>query len=233
MVEFNTPITPEQKAFLAANKEELCQKDSGKAIWQNRVKKAGEAYAIAKTIHGETSTHTLVAKTAEDEDDDVDSTFPDWPTYRDNFILDWIGSRIVVTDKEADMIFDRTADEALAAIEQGEQNQADADAPVVDPAPTVVTVTMGDVPAVKRRGRPPGSGKKSATGVVKATKTVKTKTRKVAAKKKSGGSASAKAQAIIEKYGSRDWSRKDIITKLQNQLGMGAAYAATLYQKFA
>ena len=235
MIEFNTPITPEQSAFLAANKADLCQKDSGKAVWQNRVKMASEAFDIAKGIHAQHSLTSLVAKTSEDEDDDVDETFPDWPTFRDNFILDWIGSRTVVTEQEADMIFERTADEALQAIEQAEQNGTLSTEPVVDTsAPVVETpapAASEPVVATKRRGRPPGSGKKTATAVVKAAK--KTGRRKVAAKKKSVGSASAKAQTIIEKYAAREWSRKDIIQKLQDQLGMGAAYASTLYQKYS
>lgn len=246
MNEFSAPIAPDQIAFLTANKADLIKTDSGKAIWQNRVKMASEAYQILKGINADASVASIECEPlvpTEDEAEaqevvDVDS-FPSWPTFRDNFLLDWIGSRIVVTDKEADMIFERTAEEALAAIEQAEQNGSDA--PVVDTSTTVVASALVVETAPKRRGRPPGSGvKKGTTGTSKTlaklkARTKRAKSKKVAAKKKSasGGSASAKAQTLIEKYGSRDWSRKDIIGKLQAQLGMGAAYASTLYQKFA
>jgi hypothetical protein len=247
MVEFNTPISDGQRTFLADNKADLCKTEGGKSIWQNRVKKASEAYNELKGIHGAHELHTLVPKTSEDEGDDADLTFPDWPTFRDNFILDWIGSRTVVTEQEADMIFERTAEEALAVIEQGEQITADAESdgpPYTTQTPQEMAqenlqkhlaeqkgVTETPPVATKRRGRPPGASKKST--VTKLTRS-KPSTRKVAAKKSGAkSSASAKAQGIIEKYASRDWSRKDIIGKLQAQLGMGAAYASTLYQKFA
>lgn len=239
MNEFSNPIAPDQTAFLAANKAELSKTDGGKAIWQNRVKMASEAYQALKGING--GLETLVERSAEDEADEVDVSFPDWPTFRDNFILDWIGSRIVVTDKEADMIFERTAEEALAAIEQAEQNGSDA--PVVDTSATTVVQSPTVAPVVeiatKRRGRPPGSAKtavKKSYYVPVSQRPAKTKTvRKAAAKKKTvaKGSASAKAQSLIEKYAARDWSRKDIIAKLQSQLDMGAAYASTLYQKYS
>ena len=247
-MEFNTPITADQAAFLAANKEELCRKDAGKAVWQNRVKMASEAYAIAKGIHGAHSLTTLVERLADEERDDADPTFPDWPVYRDNFILDWIANRIVVTEEEADMIFDRTVDEALQQIEAQEQN--DSGTLPADPSVSVTVTPPASpegrdetTPVVKRRGRPPGSGKKTAEAPAKrksyyvpvAQRKAKAKpaARKVAAKKKSGGSVSAKAQPIIERFTARKWSRRDILIKLQDQLEIGAAYAATLYQKFA
>lgn len=255
MNEFSSPIAPDQIAFLTANKAELIRTDSGKAIWQNRVKMASEAYQILKGISADVSVASIECEPLVPTEDEAEAQevvdadeFPSWPTFRDNFLLDWIGSRIVVTDKEADMIFERTAEEALAAIEQAEQN--DSETTIIDSTPSSVLtdtskpliVTIGDVPAVKRRGRPPGKKVPGSTSYLPiTTKTLaklkaKTARKKYAAKAKKSvarGSASAKAQTIIEKYGARDWSRKDIIAKLQTQLEMGAAYASTLYQKYA
>lgn len=230
MVDFARVITDEDKAFLASNREDLLEtaqgREKGREIWQNRVKKASEAHVELKALHTEY--------------DEVDETFPDWQTFRDNFILDWIANRTIVTEEEAEMIFETTADEALAVIETAEQNDSPRTISVLVASstsvePGVVLTAVDAEPAVavapKRRGRPPGAGKKAV--VVKAAAKKSSTKKKVAAKKSSGGSASAKAQVLIEKYASRDWSRKDIILKLQSQLDMGAAYASTLYQKFA
>ncbi len=210
----------------------------------NQLKKASEAYAELRTLHTDPLT------------EEVDGNFPAWSIFRDEFIADWTSNRIIVDEKEADAMFDTLVDNAIQEIEAAE---ATADAAL--PTETIGTetvgaagsnvVVMGDAPAAKRRGRPPGSGKKAtettapkksyyvpvAQRKVKATKATKatkvTKTKKVAAKKKSASSASSKAQTLVERYVSRKWERKDIIAKLQDQLGMGAAYAASLYQKFA
>jgi hypothetical protein len=168
--------------------------------------------------------NTLVDRTSEDEEDDP-TGFPDWPTYRDNFIMDWIANRTVVTAEEADIMFDRDVDQALQVIEQAEV--AETQATIAEALPPVVEAPVVVVAKKKSYAK----AKKKA-----GAKTVKAKApKKAAAKKKSSakGSASAKAQIIIEKYAAKGWARKDILAKLQSQLDMGAAYAATLYQKFA
>jgi hypothetical protein len=49
-----------------------------------------------------------------------------------------------------------------------------------------------------------------------------------------GKSKNERAAAIIAWGQSRKWSRKDIIARMINQIdGLGAAYAGTLYQKYA
>lgn len=253
MIEFSTPITPERQALLAANRAELCRvgregkkiNPSNWLIWQNRVKSAGEAYKIAKTAYTDVDFEGM-PKDADEVVSGIDPLFPDWPTYRDNFILDWLSNRIVVTEKEAEAMFDETAAAALAALEGTEAAIVPTD--TIVPTETVATpapVETEVVVVAKRRGRPPGVKKTAAVvaPVVKAKKSYyvpvgkrkakKTKAKKVAKAKSNRGSASAKAQTLIERYVAKDWSRKDIIAKLQSQLDMGAAYAATLYQKFA
>jgi hypothetical protein len=248
MNEFSTPITDEQRSFLFANKNELLKRNAdgtqrvnskgdpikddagGSAIWQNRIKMASEAYQELKSIEGEYDLTAVAIKGNEDDDGDVVESFTDWATFRDNFILDWIGSRTVVNEKEADMIFERTADEALALIEQTEAASGSEEAAGLaaetanEPAPA---------PAPRKRKTLRENVRPLRKSVVKSKKTAPKKKKAAAAKKKSGGTASAKAQVIIEKYAAKDWSRKEIIQKLQDQLGMGAAYASTLYQKFA
>lgn len=186
--------------------------------------------------------------------------FQTWPMFRDEFLADWKSNRRIVTEKEADVIFDRIADESLTELEniagatvdvntvvdEVEKSEQDdtigvivAGADGVPVAVAVGTVPVADAPiATKRRGRPPG--KKVATAkvvrkvVAKKTKT-KSKPKKVAAaKKKSGNSTSEKAKAIVERYVARKWQRKDVIEKLMSSIdGLGVAYAATLFQKFA
>lgn len=164
-----------------------------------------------------------------------------WPEFRDEFLADWKSNRRVVTEKEADVHFDKIADESLSELQTIGATDVAALAdvfaaaqedvePVLPPSDTVIPVpgipTNAAVELIstpKRRGRPPGSGKKASVA--------KPATKRIAAKK--GGSASAKAEALIERYQARKWSRKDIIEKLVSQLEMGTAYASTLYQKFA
>ncbi len=225
MNEFSTPISQDQKDFLATNKAELVTTEGGKAIWQNRIKMASEAYQIAKTIHADHVVDSLCDATGDSVEestettDTVVETFPDWPTYRDNFILDWISNRTIVTEEEANAMFNVEVENALQEIDQVEGS-------VVTPT-VVVEATPVVIAKVKR-----AVAKKVVK--VKAKTKAKTKvTKKVAAKKAGGKSASAKAQVIIEKFSTRGWTRGEIIQKLQDQLDMGAAYASTLYQKFA
>jgi hypothetical protein len=231
-----------------------------------RLKAASEDYKVHKSIFVDPVTEEPL------------EGFKTWPEFRDEFLADWKSNRRVVTEKEADVHFDKIADESLAELENigaptdvaalAEQVATDSDTDADDSAtgpfttqtpheaaqaalqaaaPTAtapkrrgrppgsgklkVVASNDEAPAApKRRGRPPGSGKKASTA-----KASKPALKKVAAKKKGGGT-SAKAQAIIEKYGpaGRKWARKDVIEKLVNSIdGLGAAYASTLYQKFA
>lgn len=207
------------------------------AIKLHRVKQASEAYKELKSICAQTDLDSLLPKIAGDELDgeepyNVVSTVPTWPEFRDAFIADWAANRTIVTDKEADAMFERDVEEAIAAIEATE---TPAETVVVE-TPAVVATPVAVTPAKPKRVRNKvvkAAKTKAKTAKAKAPAKAKTVKTKVAAKKKSGGSASAKAQTIIAKYAERDWSRKDIIAKLQEQLGMGVAYASTLYQKFA
>lgn len=194
------------------------------AIKLNQLKKASEAYAELRVLHTDPLT------------DEVDDEFPVWSLFRDGFIADWTSNRIIVDEKEADVMYDTIANEALAVIEAAEAGAVSTEVEV----PTVAAVETAPVEAVvakRRRGRPAGAKVEGATKKSyykpKAKTEKSTKPKKVAAKKKSTASASSKAQAIVEKYKERAWSRKDIIAKIQEQLEMGVAYASTLYQKFA
>lgn len=242
MTEFNAAITAEQATFLHANREELYKTDGGKAIWQNRVKMAGEAFKIAKTTNDESTVSSLDITNGDDEAGEVDYTFPTWQVYRDNFILDWIANRTIVTEEEAEMIFERDVNDALSVIEAGEVGGS-TDVELGTEITTAVTgapeaarevqaqareraVDNGDGTPAPKRGRPAGKVK-----AVKVKKVVKLQ--KVAAAKK-GKSTSERAAEIIAWGQSRHWARKDILERLTTQIdGLGAPYAATLYQKHA
>lgn len=216
-----------------------------------RLKAASDDYKIHKTIFIDPVTEERL------------EGFMEWPAFRDAFLADWKSNRRVVTEKEADVIFDKLADEALTDLENlgaptdvnaladqaaaAQDSDADDETPV--PATAPAATPAAEAPATtapKRRGRPPGKAKLTVvasndTPVAakrrgrppgKSTRPV---TRKVAAKKKGGGT-SVKAAAIIAKFGpkGRKWDRKDVLVKLQSSIkGLGAAYASTLYQKFA
>lgn len=216
-----------------------------------RLKNASEDYKVHKSNYIDPVT------------DEQLPGFKLWPEFRDEFLADWKSNRRIVTEKEADVIFDQIADESLTELEtigvtvdvnvvvdEVEKSEQDDTIGVIVANPETgepIAVAVGTAPSrlnldtelaaraatPKRRGRP--AGKKVATAkVVRKVIAKKTsKPKKVAAKKKSG-STSEKAQAIIERYVARDWSRGQIIEKLQAQIdGLGAAYASTLYQKFA
>lgn len=215
-----------------------------------RLKSAADEYKVHKSIFIDPVTEERL------------EGFMEWPVFRDEFLSDWKSNRRVVTEKEADVHFDRIAEESLSeladlgaptdvaaladqvAATQEDESTDETTVPVVAAAPALPVEQV----ATKRRGRPPGSGKLKVVasndpvapkrrgrppGNSKAT--TSKPARKVAAKKK-GGNTSAKAQAIVEKYGpsGRKWARKDVIEKLVSSIdGLGAAYASTLYQKFA
>lgn len=215
------------------------------AIELVRLKNASEAYKVHKSIY------------IDPVSDEQLPGFQAWPEFRDEFLADWKSNRRLVTEKEADVIFDTIANESLSELETIGATDVAALADVLGTAQDetigviVENPTTGEPIAVatvvvKRRGRPPGTAKLKLVASTEAPvaaakrgrppgakKTAVVKSKKVAAKKK-GGNTSAKAQAIVERYVARKWSRKDIIVKLQAQIdGLGAAYASTLYQKFA
>ncbi len=208
-----------------------------------RLKSASEEYRVHKSIYKDPVT------------DEELPGFQTWPVFRDEFLEDWKSNRRVVTEKEADVHFDRIADESLneletigtpdvaALVDEVEKTEQEETIGVIVADPTTgepVAVAVA-TEAPKRRGRPPGSGKKKAVvpgsrSYLRNTEKVLRKVAKKAAAKKKGGSTSERAQAIIEKYGpsGRKWSRKDVIEKLVSSIdGLGSAYASTLYQKFA
>lgn len=240
-----------------------------------RLKAASEDYKVHKSIFVDPVT------------DEKLEGFLEWPAFRDQFLNDWINNRRVVTEKEADVIFDRIADESLtelenlgsnadvaalaeqvAASEESTEEAQDEVTPATVVEPGVV-LTTEEAPAAgvapKRRGRPPGSGKKPKLAIVvsndtpaaeaaapakrksyyvpvserkakaakPAAKASKPKVKAAAAKKK-GKSTSERAAEIVAWGQSRKWARKDIIERMVARIdGLGAAYAGTLYQKFA
>lgn len=221
-----------------------------------RLKAASEDYKVHKSIFVDPVT------------DEQLEGFLEWPVFRDQFLSDWTNNRRVVTEKEADVIFDRIADESLSELENigavadvsdlaeqvaaTEEDQDDTSVIVESTASQAAAVVTETAPvAAKRRGRPPGKpklevvvsndtpapAKKAKSYYVpvsqrKAAKPAKVAKPKKAAAKKKSAAAPSKAQAIVEKYAARDWSRKDIIEKLVAS-GVSAGYAPTLYQKFA
>lgn len=197
------------------------------AIRLNQLKKATEAYKELKVLHTDPVTEEL----SED--------FPAWSVFRDGFIADWTSNRIIVDEKEADAMFDKTAEEALAQIEAAEGNTVEL--VVVETInPPVITLKVKDVPAVKRRGRPPGKTVPGARSYLPATEKVlrklkqaKTKAKAKKATKKEGPSKMDLARATVEKFAAKGWSRKDILARLVKQNGLSPAYAATAYQKLA
>lgn len=255
MHEFGRPLTTEQQELLRNTREEMTRKkpngeyaDKSLAdLWTNRIKKASEAYKELQALYADydgdivsQNEHEATGETLDGEPAEAEA-LPDWQTFRDNFILDWMQNRIVVTTEEADEMFERDVNDALEQIEsQGSDSQSTSEPTVAstasEPASTQgeSTAEPAASAAPKRRGRPPGSGKaKSATKKVVKTKSV----RKVVKAKSTGGrkgtSVASKAQTLIARYQEREWSRKDILQKLQDQLEIGKPYAATLYQKFA
>lgn len=200
---------------------ETMTKFKPKTYEQVRLENACEAWKVHKSIY-------IDPVTAEPL-----QGFQPWPQFRDEFLTDWKSNRRLVTEKEADVIFNRIADESLAELENigalqlpdvnalAEQVAAHQD----DTIGVIVEnpVTVAPVVAVKRRGRPAKVTTEQivkqisaevAVATVKPVKVVKVKVAKVAkavkpvkAKKavaaKKGGNTSLKAKDLIEKYGKR------------------------------
>ena len=256
LTEFNRTLTEQETSLLNNTREEMLRKQpngnyvdkSLAALWQNRVKRASEAYKELQALSTDYD-ETIVSENEHEASMYLEADayqpeqLPTWPVFRDNFILDWMSNRIVVTEEEADKMFESDAESALPheGQEQSGGESLNTSEPAVSstsPAGEAPTATAEETPAVvtKRRGRPPGT-KAKAKKVVKVTHKVKTarKVKKASAPKvaRKGTSNSAKAQRIVEMYKGKGWARKDIIEKLQTQLEMGKAYASTLYQKYA
>jgi hypothetical protein len=253
LTEFNRTLTEQEQALLTHTREEMMRKHpSGNYVdkslamlWQNRVKKASEAYKELQALAEDydqsiTSENDGEATLHLDADAYVPEQLPTWPVFRDNFILDWMSNRIVVTEEEADEMFNQDAENALNLIEGQEQSGGESlntSEPAVSstiPAGETPSTTEASAPVAKRRGRPPGT-KNSTKKVAKAVRKAKAP-RKVKAAAKVGRKASsnsAKAQKIVEMYKAKGWERKRVIEKLMTQLEMGKAYASTLYQKYA
>lgn len=214
-----------------------------------RLKNASEAYKVHKSNYIDPVTEEQLPG------------FQAWPEFRDEFLADWKSNRRVVTEKEADVIFDNLADESLTelatigatvdinlVVDGVEKEEDDTIGVIVEGeggVPIAVAIEGNTViatanPKVIRKeiAKRRSTSKKVATAKVVrkvvAKKKVVSKPKKVAAKKKSGATSADKAKAIIERYVARKWARKDVIEKLVNSIdGLGVAYAATLYQKFA
>jgi hypothetical protein len=131
-----------------------------------RLKAASEDYKVHKSIYIDPVTEERL------------EGFMEWPVFRDEFLADWKSNRRVVTEKEADVHFDRIAEESLSELEnigaptdvaalaeqvassEGSDEASDDTLPTAT-APTAAPVAA-EAPAAtapKRRGRPPGSGK--------------------------------------------------------------------------
>lgn len=258
ITEFNRTLTQQETDLLTRTREEMMRKNQNgefadkslASLWQNRVKKASEAYKELQALSIDYDESIVSANEADatlhlEADAYVPEQLPTWPIFRDNFILDWMTNRIVVTEEEADAMFINDVEAATAS--DGEQNGGEtlvstsepavsSTIPASEPSTTATEATPASQP--KRRGRPPGT-KNKAKQVTKAVRKVKAKSKTVrktkatASRGRKPTSASAKAQRLIEMYQGKGWARKDIIEKLQKQLELGAAYAATLYQKYA
>ncbi len=179
--------------------EEVKETAGEKAIRLNRVKNASEAYNELKALH----TDPLTGEIGED--------FPKWSIFRDDFIVDWTKNRVVVTEKEADAMFDEIVNEAEKEL-----------AVVGEPEVAVVAVKA-------KRVR-----KAAAKKVVKAkvAKKVVRKAKKVAKKvaaKKAGGGKIDLARATFQKYSGK-WTRQEIIERMVSVNGLTLAYANTAYQ---
>jgi len=187
--------------------EEVKETAGDKAIRLNRIKNANEAYQELKVLH----TDPLSGEIGED--------FPKWSIFRDDFIADWTNNRVVVTEKEADAMFDEIVNEA-------EKELATVETPVV--VPTVETAAIV-APAKRVRKAAVKKAVKVAKKKVVAKK-VRKVVKKVAAKKAGKGKIDL-ARATFEKYSAKGWSRADILGRMVEVNGLSPAYAATAYQK--
>lgn len=130
-----------------------------------RLKAASEDYKVHKSIFVDPVTEERL------------EGFLEWPAFRDQFLADWKSNRRVVTEKEADVHFDRIADESLSELENigapadvsdlaeqviAAQDDQDDTIGVIVENPTTgqpIAVAVEAPVAAKRRGRPPGKAK--------------------------------------------------------------------------
>ena len=237
----------------------MSEKVSSTALKLNRLKHASAAYQEHKAMFTELEGTGVDPESGINEGDHMAEGFQTWPEFREAFLTDWTNNRRIVDEKEADVHFDTLADEALNELDSGAVTvdvEAVADAVEAteelevaseEDAPALIleheaeaSAPVAEVPAApKRRGRPPGSGKKAA--VVKAEPKrrgrppgAKAKTPKVkqAAAKKKGGNKAAQAREIIATWAAKGWARKDIIGKLKERLDLSDATASTYYQNY-
>lgn len=169
------------------------------ALELSRLKAASEDYKVHKSIY-------LDSVTGEPTEG-----FLEWPAFRDQFLTDWKSNRRIVTEQEADVHFDRIADESLSELDslgatadvsalaeqvvQTQEAQDDTIGVIIENPTTGEPVAVATAPVVapKRRGRPPGKAKLKvvvsndtpAPAAAKAKKSyyIPVSQRKVAAKK--------------------------------------------------
>lgn len=84
---------------------ETMMKFKPKTYQQVRLENAADAWKIHKSVYLDTVTG------------DPQPGFQAWPQFRDEFLIDWKSNRRLVTDKEADVHFDKIADESLSELE--------------------------------------------------------------------------------------------------------------------
>jgi len=164
-----------------------------------------------------------------------------WTEFRDEFLIDWKSNRRLVTEKEADVIFDKLADESLSELENigaaADENVLDDDTigvivenPVTgEPIAVTTPVVAKRVRKLKLVTTPTGL----EVLVPKASKKVVVKAKKpgkVAAKKVK---LSDRAESVIIRFVNAAWSRKEIIEKLMKQFDITSANAGYYYQKFS
>src|SRR5271157_2151169 len=76
-----------------------------KSVEQVRLENAADAWKVHKSIYLDPVTG------------DPLEGFQVWPVFRDEFLIDWKSNRRVVTEKEADVHFDKIVDESLSELE--------------------------------------------------------------------------------------------------------------------
>jgi hypothetical protein len=148
-----------------------------------RLKMATDAYKEYKQIHVEYPEDIVESPVCDDYQltDSTDMWYKPWVQFRDEFLVDRELNYRLVDEKEAEVIFNETAENALNELDSMpdintivddvetqtsddvdsdpvvEMTQSDVSVESVVPTPAAVVV------APKRRGRPPGSGGKAKT----------------------------------------------------------------------
>lgn len=188
------------------------------AIKLNQLKNASAAYKEQKAIYEDLTT------------EDMETALPLWPEFRDAFLADWNLNRIIVDEKEADAMFDKTAEEALAQIENAEAGTSSPEA--TEPTSSVATSPSTAAPKRRRPSAKKTVVKATKKSVVKAkTKAVKAAKAKKATKKDTGPTKMDLARDTVAKFSAKGWSRKEILERLVQVNGLSPAYSATAYQK--